>query len=60
LRDSAHGAFGCLVYLLYTAWQTDKHLHVLGTPHRLLNIGIIIAFGYIGRELAAERGVARW
>jgi hypothetical protein len=33
-----------LVYLLYTGWQTYEHLYVLSTPHRLLNIGLIIAF----------------
>jgi hypothetical protein len=49
-------AVGCLVYLLYTAWQTYEQLHVISTPQRLVNIGIIIAFGYVGGECGTRAG----
>jgi hypothetical protein len=49
----------CLVYLLYTAGQRHEHLYVIPTPQRLLNIGLIIAFGCVGGECVKRGGAAR-
>jgi hypothetical protein len=41
---------GCGVYMLYTAWATYNALDTISTQHRLLNIGLIVAFGWIGGQ----------
>ena len=41
---------GCGVYLLYSVWATYRALNIISTEHRLLNIALIIAFGYVGGE----------
>jgi hypothetical protein len=47
-----------LVLLLSTALRTWQQLDVISTEHRLLNIALMIACGYVGGE-CMRRGQRR-